>query len=134
MTKPEATVQDKPNSTTESRIRGNAHFARLLRQRLESRHANGALREMLWRLSDAELVETYLENERQGREHAALRAEKETANKRAQTFLALAERIAKHAPPIQVPQVDVRLLVKTAKRLQRSKDVVRHMKCDPREN
>jgi hypothetical protein len=66
------------NSNTETRIRENKHFASLLRRRLESRNGNGALRETLARMSDAELIETYLRNERQGREHAAnLRAEKE---------------------------------------------------------
>jgi hypothetical protein len=66
------------NSNTETRIRENKHFASLLRKRLESRNGNGALRETLARMSDAELIETYLRNERQGREHAAnLRAEKE---------------------------------------------------------
>ena len=66
------------NSNTETRIRENKHFASLLRRRLESRNGNGALRETLVRMSDAELIETYLRNERQGREHAAnLRAEKE---------------------------------------------------------
>lgn len=66
----------EPNSTTETRIRDNAHFARLLRQRLESRHGNGALRETLARMSDSELIEAYLNNERLGREHAKRRAEK----------------------------------------------------------
>jgi hypothetical protein len=61
------------NSSTETRIRENAHFARLLRQRLESRHGNGALRETLARMSDSELIEAYLNNERLGREHAAKR-------------------------------------------------------------
>jgi hypothetical protein len=63
----------EPNSTTETRIRKNAHFARLLRQRLESRHGNGALRETLSRLTDAELVDVWLRNEQQSREHAAKR-------------------------------------------------------------
>jgi hypothetical protein len=63
----------EPNSTTETRIRENAHFARLVRQRLESRHGNGALREALARMSDSELIEAYLNNERLGREHAAKR-------------------------------------------------------------
>ena len=68
------------NSTTETRIRSNQHFASLLRQRLKSRHGNGALREMLARMSDAELIETYLRNEQQGREHVAKRlAEKAEA-------------------------------------------------------
>jgi hypothetical protein len=68
------------NSTTESRICDNKHFANPLRQRLKSRHGNGALREMLARMSDAELIEAYLRNERQGREHVAKRlAEKGTS-------------------------------------------------------
>jgi hypothetical protein len=62
--------------STETRIRENAHFARLLRQRLESRHGNGALSETLARMSDSELIEAYLNNERLGREHAKRRAEK----------------------------------------------------------
>ncbi len=65
-------------SNSETRIRDNAHFARLLRQRLESRHGNGALREMLARMSDQELIDVWLRNERQGRDHAAkLRTEKD---------------------------------------------------------
>ena len=63
----------EPKITTETRIRENAHFARLLRQRLESRHGNGALRETLARMSDSELIEAYLQNEQRGREHAARR-------------------------------------------------------------
>jgi hypothetical protein len=67
-------------SNSEARIRDNAHFACLLRQRLESRHGNGALRETLARMSDQELIEVWLRNERQSREHAAkLRAEKDCA-------------------------------------------------------
>jgi hypothetical protein len=51
----------------------------------------------------------------------------------------LASKIAKHdPPPIILPAalqpVDRKLLAKTAKRLQRSRDVVRGMKCDPSEN
>ena len=66
----------EPN-TTETRIRDNKHFASLLRRRLESRHGNGALRETLLRMTDAELIEVYLANEKQGREHAAkLRSER----------------------------------------------------------
>lgn len=62
----------------EERIVGNLHFARVLRQRLESRHPHGAVRETLSRLSDQELITAYLNNERLGREHAAKRrAEKE---------------------------------------------------------
>jgi hypothetical protein len=66
----------EPDSTTETRIRENAHFARLLRQRLESRHGNGALGETLAWMSDSELIEAYLNNEKLGREHAKRRAEK----------------------------------------------------------
>jgi hypothetical protein len=63
----------------ESRISGNTHFARVLRQRLESRHPHGAVRETLARLSDPELIAVYLNNEKLGREHAAKRrAEKES--------------------------------------------------------
>ena len=61
-----------PNDTRiEARISGNAHFARLLRQRLESRHPHGAMRETLSRLSDSELIAIYLKNEQQGRDHLA---------------------------------------------------------------
>lgn len=68
------------NSSPETRIRENAHFARLLRQRLESRHGTGALRETLARMSDAQLIEAYLNNERLGRAHTAKRrAEREGA-------------------------------------------------------
>jgi hypothetical protein len=67
------------NSNTETRIRENKHFASMLRRRLESRHGNGALRETLARMSDAELIETYLRNERQGREHAAKRRAEKAA-------------------------------------------------------
>jgi hypothetical protein len=121
------------NDSAKSRIVSNKHFADHLRMRLLQR-ACPAMRAILACLTDAELTETYLENERQGREHARLRAEEKAANKRDQTFLALAERIAQHAAPIQVAQVNRRLLIKTAKRLQRTVDVVRDMKCDPREN
>jgi hypothetical protein len=48
--------------------------------------------------------------------------------------MALAERIAQHAPPIQVPLVDSWLLIKTAKRLQRSKDVVLDLPCAATKN
>ncbi len=58
-------------------IKDNKHFASVLRRRLESHHASDTpLREILARLSDAELVEAYLRNEAQGRAHAARRAEK----------------------------------------------------------
>ncbi len=49
-------------------------------------------------------------------------------------MLALAQRIAKHEAPGMHRTVDKKLLEKTAKRLQRTADVVRGMKCDPREN
>jgi hypothetical protein len=67
------------NSSSEIRIRNNPHFARVLRQRLESRHPHGAVRETLARLSDPELIAAYLNNERLGREHTAkLRAAKQS--------------------------------------------------------
>jgi hypothetical protein len=69
----------EPSRNTETRIRDNKHFASMLRKRLESRHGKGALRDTLARLSDAELIEAYLRNERQGHDHAAKRrAEKAT--------------------------------------------------------
>jgi hypothetical protein len=67
----------KAKSATETRIRDNKHFANLLRQRLNSRHGNGALREILARMSDAELIETYLRNEERGREHMAEKGKKQ---------------------------------------------------------
>ena len=48
--------------------------------------------------------------------------------------LALAERISKHEAPIPMPRVDKALLIKSAKRLQRTVDVVRNTPCDPRAN
>ncbi len=48
--------------------------------------------------------------------------------------LALAKRIAKHQASTQVSPVDKPLLAKTARRLQRSVNVVRDMVCDPRKN
>jgi hypothetical protein len=60
-------------NAAEARIVSNPHFARVLRQRLESRHPHGAVRETLSQLSDAELIAAYLNNERLGREHAAKR-------------------------------------------------------------
>jgi hypothetical protein len=70
-------MTSKANTNTEGRIRDNKHFASLLRKRLKSRHGNGALSDMLARMPDAVLIEAYLRNERQGREHATrLRAEK----------------------------------------------------------
>ena len=65
---------------TEIRIRDNAHFARLLRHRLESRHGNGALRETLALLSDSELVDLWLRNEEQGKAHPAKRRAEKEAN------------------------------------------------------
>jgi hypothetical protein len=121
------------NDSVKARIVSNKHFAYHLRMRLLQR-ACPAVRELLACLTDAELIEIYLENERQGREHARLRAEEGAANKRDQTFLALAERIAQHAPPIHVPQMYGRLLIKTAKRLQRSKNVLPTLPCDHGEN
>jgi hypothetical protein len=62
---------------TESRIRDNEHFAKLLRKRLESRHNSSTyIRTMLARLSDGELIDAYLQHERTLIEHVAkLRAE-----------------------------------------------------------
>ena len=65
-------------ASPDTRIRENAHFARILRQRLESRHGNGALRETLALLSDEELIDAWLRNEQQKKDHAAKRrAEKD---------------------------------------------------------
>jgi hypothetical protein len=60
-------------NAAEARIVTNPHFARVLRQRLESRHPHGAVRETLSRLSDQELIAAYLNNEKLGREHTAKR-------------------------------------------------------------
>ncbi len=61
-----------------TRIEGNRHIASDLRRRLEARHAaSTATRKMLDRLSDDELVLTFLRHEHQGRDHIAKqRAEK----------------------------------------------------------
>jgi hypothetical protein len=68
------------NGSRETRIRENTHFARLLRQRLESGHGNGALREMLAQMTDAELIDVWLRNEQQAKDYAAKRrAEKQTS-------------------------------------------------------
>ena len=67
-------------ASPETRIRENAHFARLLRQRLESRHGNGALRETLAQMTDQELVDVWLRNEQQGKDHAAKRRAEQEAN------------------------------------------------------
>ncbi len=61
------------NDNVEARIVSNPHFARLLRQRLESRHGAGALRETLAGLTDDELVRLYIRHEHQGRDHATKR-------------------------------------------------------------
>ncbi len=66
-------MSNAANSSSESRIRENAHFARLLRQRLESRHGNGALRETLAQMTDAELIDVWLRNEQQSKEYTAKR-------------------------------------------------------------
>ena len=60
-------------NAAEARIVTNPHFARVLRQRLESRHPHGAVRETLSRSSDQELIAAYLNNEKLGREHTAKR-------------------------------------------------------------
>ena len=69
------------NSTTEMRMRDNKHFARILRQRLESRHGAGALRETLSQMSDSELIAMYLKNEQQGRDHLAKTQTQKQADK-----------------------------------------------------
>jgi hypothetical protein len=66
-------------ASAETRIGDNAHFARLLRQRLESRHGNGALRETLAQMSDQELIDSWLRNEQQGKDHAAKRRAEKNA-------------------------------------------------------
>ena len=68
------------NSTAETRIRDDKHFASLLRVRLKSRHGNGALPEMLAGVTDDGLIEGYLRNERQGREHVAKRLARKEAS------------------------------------------------------
>jgi hypothetical protein len=64
-----------------TRIQSNQHFAHHVRRRLEERHHQTTpLRRMLAHLTDDELIETYLNNEKQGRDHAAKRrAEKSEA-------------------------------------------------------
>jgi hypothetical protein len=66
-------MQSNDSKKAEARIAGNPHFARILRQRLESRHPHGAVRETLSRLSDSELIAVYLNNEKLGRAHTAKR-------------------------------------------------------------
>ena len=69
-------MPNNDSSTIEARIVSNKHFANHLRTKLLQR-ACPAVREMLGRLSDAELIEIHFRNEQQGREHAAkLRAKK----------------------------------------------------------
>jgi hypothetical protein len=68
------------SNAAEIRIRDNRHFAQMLRKRLESRHGNGALRETLALLSDSELVDLWLRNEQQGKDHAAKRRAEKEAN------------------------------------------------------
>jgi hypothetical protein len=73
-------MRNSDSKNAEARIAGNPHFARLLRQRLESRHPHGAVREALSQLSDEQLIAAYLNNEKLGREHTARRrAEREGA-------------------------------------------------------
>jgi hypothetical protein len=63
-------------NTIEARIVSNKHFADHLRARL-LRRACPAARELLATLTDEQLVDIYLANEKQGREHVAkLRAER----------------------------------------------------------
>jgi hypothetical protein len=58
--------------TCSERIVDNPHFAAHLRTRL-LRRASPAVCEILSHMSDTELVETYLRNEQQGRNHVAKR-------------------------------------------------------------
>jgi hypothetical protein len=69
------------NSSAEMRLRENKHFASLLRRRLEARHGNGALRERLAQMSDSELIDAYLNNEQQGRDHLAKTQTQKQADK-----------------------------------------------------
>jgi hypothetical protein len=64
-------VLDDPSP--ESGIRENTHFARPMRQRLESRHRNKAPRETLAQMTDQELVDVWLRNGQQRKDHAAKR-------------------------------------------------------------
>jgi hypothetical protein len=58
----------------DSRSQPNKHFGSHLRKQLERRHPKGtALRETLDNLSDADLIEVFFRNERQGQEHVAKR-------------------------------------------------------------
>jgi hypothetical protein len=60
----------------DGKIQNNRHLAAHLRKQLECRHENGTrARDMLNRLSDEDLVATYLRNEKQGRDHSARRRE-----------------------------------------------------------
>jgi hypothetical protein len=65
-----------------SRHHENKFLARDIRRRLAARHPLGtALRETLDSLSDADLIEVYFRNERQGQEHVAKRrAEQEVTS------------------------------------------------------
>jgi hypothetical protein len=63
----------------ESRITGNVHFAEHLRTRL-LRRASPAVREILSNLSDSQLIEAYLKNEKLGREHTARRRAEQGKN------------------------------------------------------
>ena len=67
--------------TCSERIVDNPHFARILRQRLESRHGEGALRDALAQLTDAELVQKYLANEQHGKNHRDKTQAQKQANK-----------------------------------------------------
>lgn len=60
-------------NTAESRIRNNRHFAAVLRKRLESRHPQGAVREIANEMSDEELVSSWLSHQESARQHAAER-------------------------------------------------------------
>jgi len=67
------------NHSINSRIECNKHVARDLRRRLQERHAKGThTRETIDRMSDKDLLDIFIRNEKLGREHAAMqRAEKE---------------------------------------------------------
>jgi hypothetical protein len=67
--------------TCSERVVDNPHFGRILRQRLESRHGEGALRDALAQLTDAQLIAIYLKNERQGRDHLAKTQTQKQADK-----------------------------------------------------
>jgi hypothetical protein len=66
--------------TCSERVVGNPHFARHLRAKL-LRRACPTVREILDTLDDAQLVEMFLRNEQQGRDHLAKTRVKKQADK-----------------------------------------------------